>query len=99
MDHTSGAEASRGVMSCLYHGAEITNSSKHFIFAEMLRDKINTGRSGLTCVYTTTCKTDSYGKLLYRPGSSAQCSVMTEMGGMRSWEGGSRGRGSMYTHS
>lgn len=48
MDHISGAEASWGVMSYLYHRAEITNSSKHFIFAEMLRDKVNTGRSGLT---------------------------------------------------
>ena len=43
MDHISGAEASWGVMSYLYHRAEITNSSTHFVFAEMLRDKVNTG--------------------------------------------------------
>ena len=39
------------------------------------------------------------GKLLYSTESSARCSVMTQKGGMRGHEGGSRGRGYMYTYS
>ena len=39
------------------------------------------------------------GNLLYSTGSSARCSVVTEMGGVEGWwEGGPRGRGYMYTY-
>ena len=37
------------------------------------------------------------GNLLYSTGSSAQCSVMTQVGGIRGWEGVPRGRGYRYT--
>ena len=38
--------------------------------------------------YTTLCKIDSSGELLYSAGSSAQSAVMTERGGVRSGVGG-----------
>ena len=47
-------------------------------------------------IYATMCKIAG-GQLLYSPGSSAQCSVMTWRSGMEEWEGGSRGTGYLYT--
>ena len=49
-------------------------------------------------VYTTMCKIDSWGKLLYGAGSSGRCLVMTQRGGMDGWEGGSRRGDTLYTY-
>ena len=50
-------------------------------------------------ILTLPCvKQIASGNLLYITGSSARCSVITYMGGMGG-EGGSRGRGYMYTYS
>ena len=48
-------------------------------------------------IYTLPCvKQIASGKLLCNTGSSAQCSVMTQKGGMGVWEGGSNGKGYIY---
>ena len=37
--------------------------------------------------------------MLHNTGGSAQCYVITKMGGMRGWDEGSRKKGCMYTKS
>ena len=71
-----------------------------------LVDSVGEGENGIhrensIDMYTLSCvKQIASGKLLYSTGSSAWCSVMTLRGEMEGgWEGGSRGRGYMYTHS
>ena len=45
-------------------------------------------------MYTLLCvKEIAAGKLLYSTESSAQCSVITERGRMKGWDGGSRSGG------
>ena len=50
-------------------------------------------------MYAAMCKETASGNLLYRAGSSARCSVITEVGGSGAWEGDPRGRRYMYTYS
>ena len=87
------------------HFSEINQSNK--LFLQTQRTDLWTRRGGeggvnweirfdiniLPCVTQIAS-----GNLLYSRGSSAQCSVMTQMGGM-GLGGGPRGRGYMYTYS